>query len=179
MWLHCMVLRPRSKPGCPQQSPQVPWRLCDWDDKRRVCSSKIKTFDLRSIRHDLRREINASYRRRTKKEDNLVELKYLKDTREVYQSLINTAKSLKENNGVPDPSKKALLKIMSESVTVFLRKYPSGKDRIRYKGHLPHHLRRQRLQQLHHGSTIRPVWWKNRFIDRWWIQPSEGWKHHS
>lgn len=69
--------------------------------------------------YDLIKEINASYRRRTKKEDNLVELKYLKDTRDVYQSLINTAKSLKENNGVPDPSKKALLKIMSESVTAF------------------------------------------------------------
>lgn len=68
---------------------------------------------------ELIKEINASYRRRTKKEDNLVELKYLKDTRDVYQSLINTAKSLKENNGVPDPSKKALLKIMSESVTAF------------------------------------------------------------
>jgi len=67
--------------------------------------------------YGLVKEINASYRRRTKKEDNLVELKYLKDTRDVYQSLINTAKSLKENNGVPDPSKKALLKIMSESVT--------------------------------------------------------------
>lgn len=69
--------------------------------------------------YDLIKEINASYRRRTKKEDNLVELKYLKDTRDVYQSLFNTAKSLKENNGVPDPSKKALLKIMSESVTAF------------------------------------------------------------
>lgn len=69
--------------------------------------------------YELIKEINASYRRRTKKEDNLVELKYLKDTRDVYQSLINTAKSLKENNGVPDPSKKALLKIMSESVTAF------------------------------------------------------------
>ena len=69
--------------------------------------------------YELVKDINASYRRRTKKEDNLVVLKYLKDTRDVYQSLINTAKSLKENNGVPDPSKKALLKIMSESVTAF------------------------------------------------------------
>ena len=69
--------------------------------------------------YDLVKEINTSYRRRTKKEDNLVELKYLKDTRDIYQSLFNTAKSLKENNGVPDPSKKALLKIMSESVTAF------------------------------------------------------------
>lgn len=69
--------------------------------------------------YDLVQEINASYRRRTKKEDNLVELKYLKDTRDVYLSLINTAKSLKESKGAPDPSKKALLKIMSESVTVF------------------------------------------------------------
>lgn len=69
--------------------------------------------------YELVKEINASYRRRTKKDDNLVELRYLKDTREVYQSLFNTAKSLKENNGVPDPSKKALLKIMSESVSSF------------------------------------------------------------
>ena len=65
------------------------------------------------------KEINTSYRRRTKKEDNLVELKYLKDTRDVYLSLINTAKSLKETNGMPDPSKKALLKIMNESASVF------------------------------------------------------------
>lgn len=64
-------------------------------------------------------EINTSYRRRTKRVDNLVELKYLKDTRDVYLSLINTAKSLKENKGVPDPSKKALLKILMESATTF------------------------------------------------------------
>ena len=69
--------------------------------------------------YNLVNEINSSYRRRTKKEDNLVELKYLKDTRDIYLSLINTAKSLKETKGVPDPSKKALLKIMTESVTVF------------------------------------------------------------
>lgn len=65
------------------------------------------------------KEINASYRRRTKREDNLVELKYLKDTRDIYLSLISTAKSLKNTNGVPDPSKKALLKIISESATSF------------------------------------------------------------
>lgn len=64
-------------------------------------------------------EINTSYRRRTKRVDNLVELKYLKDTRDVYLALINTAKSLKENKGVPDPSKKALLKILMESATTF------------------------------------------------------------
>lgn len=69
--------------------------------------------------YNLVKEINTSYRRRTKKEDNLVELKYLKDTRDVYLSLINTAKSLKETNGIPDPSKKALLKIMNESASVF------------------------------------------------------------
>lgn len=69
--------------------------------------------------YDLVKEINTSYRRRTKKEDNLVELKYFRDTRDVYLALINTAKCLKESNGVPDPSKKALLKIMSESATVF------------------------------------------------------------
>ncbi|GEM_PF-3298621 len=69
--------------------------------------------------YNLVKEINTSYRRRTKKEDNLVELKYLKDTRDVYLSLINTAKSLKETNGMPDPSKKALLKIMNESASVF------------------------------------------------------------
>ena len=69
--------------------------------------------------YNLVKEINTSYRRRTKKEDNLVELKYLKDPRDVYLSLINTAKSLKETNGMPDPSKKALLKIMNESASVF------------------------------------------------------------
>lgn len=69
--------------------------------------------------YELVKEINTSYRRRTKKEDNLVELRYLRDTRDVYLALINTAKGLKESNGAPDPSKKALLKIMSESATVF------------------------------------------------------------
>lgn len=69
--------------------------------------------------YDLVKEINTSYRRRTKKEDNLVELRYFRDTRDVYLALINTAKCLKASNGVPDPSKKALLKIMSESATVF------------------------------------------------------------
>lgn len=68
---------------------------------------------------DLVKEINTSYRRRTKKEDNLVELKYLKDTRDVYLALINSAKAILESKGVPDPSKRALVKIVRESPTVF------------------------------------------------------------
>ena len=69
--------------------------------------------------YDLVKEINTSYRRRTKKEDNLVELKYLKDTRDVYLALINSAKGIIESKGVPDPSKRALVKIVRESPTVF------------------------------------------------------------
>jgi len=69
--------------------------------------------------YDLVKEINQSYRRRTKKQDNLVELKYLKDTRDVYLSLFNSAKSYIETKGAPDPSKKALVKIISESPTIF------------------------------------------------------------
>lgn len=64
-------------------------------------------------------EINTSYRRRTKKDDNLVELKYLKETRDVYLALINSAKSIIDTKAAPDPSKKALVKIVSESASVF------------------------------------------------------------
>lgn len=69
--------------------------------------------------YELVKEINISYRRRTKKLDNLVELKYLKDTREVYLSLFNSAKGYIDSKGAPDPSKRALVKIISESTTVF------------------------------------------------------------
>ena len=69
--------------------------------------------------YELVKEINISYRRRTKKLDNLVELKYLKDTREVYLSLFNFAKGYIDSKGAPDPSKRALVKIISESTTVF------------------------------------------------------------
>lgn len=64
-------------------------------------------------------EINYSYRRRTKKEDNLVVLKYLKDTRDLYLALINSAKTFIDHKGTPDPSKRALIKIISESPSVF------------------------------------------------------------
>lgn len=69
--------------------------------------------------YELVKEINISYRRRTKKLDNLVELKYLNDTREVYLSLFNSAKGYIDSKGAPDPSKRALVKIISESTTVF------------------------------------------------------------
>ena len=69
--------------------------------------------------YNLVKEINVSYRRRTKKEDNLVVLKYLKDTRERYLALVNSAKAYIEHKGTPDPSKRALLKIISESPSVF------------------------------------------------------------
>lgn len=69
--------------------------------------------------YDLVKEINASYRRRTKKEDDLVDLKYFKETRERYLALISSAKTYKEKKGTPDPSKRALIKIISESNTVF------------------------------------------------------------
>ena len=70
--------------------------------------------------YELIKEINISYRRRTKKQDNLVELRYLKDTRDVYLSLINSAKGYIDSKGAPpDPSKRALVKIISESATVF------------------------------------------------------------
>jgi hypothetical protein len=61
--------------------------------------------------------MNNSYRRRTKKEDNLIELKYLQDTREVYLSIFATAKQLIENKAAPDPSKRALMRIVQESPT--------------------------------------------------------------
>ncbi len=70
--------------------------------------------------NDLIKEINSSYRRRTKRQDNLVDLRYLKDTRDVYLSLINSAKGYIDSKGAPpDPSKRALVKIISESATVF------------------------------------------------------------
>jgi len=68
--------------------------------------------------YNLVKEVNQSYRRRTKKEDDLIELKYLEDTRDVYMSLLGTAKSLIETKGAPDPSKKALMKIVQESLSI-------------------------------------------------------------
>lgn len=72
--------------------------------------------------YNLVTEVNNSYRRRTKKGDNLIELKYLPDTREVYLSVFATAKQLIENKAAPDPSKRALMKIVQESA------YPSEVD---------------------------------------------------
>lgn len=69
--------------------------------------------------YSLVKEINASYRRRTKKEDNLIELKYLRDTRDRYMALISSAKAYLEKKGTPDPSKRALIKILNESHTIF------------------------------------------------------------
>lgn len=69
--------------------------------------------------YDLISEVNQSYRRRTKKEDNLIELRYLKDTRDVYIGLLSSAKGLIETKGAPDPSKKALMKIVQESTSIF------------------------------------------------------------
>lgn len=69
--------------------------------------------------YDLVKEINASYRRRTKKEGELVDLKYFKETRDRYLALISSAKAYMEKKGTPDPSKRALIKIISESNTVF------------------------------------------------------------
>lgn len=69
--------------------------------------------------YSLVKEINASYRRRTKKEDNLIELRYLKETRDRYLALISSAKAFIEKKGAPDPSKRALIKILSESHTIF------------------------------------------------------------
>ena len=69
--------------------------------------------------YNLVKEINVSYRRRTKREDNLIVLKYLKDTRDRYLALINSAKAYLERKGTPDPSKRALIKIISESPSVF------------------------------------------------------------
>ena len=52
--------------------------------------------------YNLVKEINVSYRRRTKREDNLIVLKYLKDTRDRYLALINSAKAYLERKGTPD-----------------------------------------------------------------------------
>lgn len=64
-------------------------------------------------------EVNNTYHRKTGRYDNLIQLKYLKDTRDVYLSLINTARSMVESKMAPDPSKKALIKIIQESETPF------------------------------------------------------------
>lgn len=69
--------------------------------------------------YDLVNEVNQSYRRRTKKEDDLIELRYLKDTRDVYMGLLAMARGLLETKGAPDPSKKALIKIIQESTSIF------------------------------------------------------------
>lgn len=67
--------------------------------------------------YNLVTEVNNSYRRRTRKKDSLIELKYLQDTREVYLSIFATAKQLIENKAAPDPSKRALMRIVQESPT--------------------------------------------------------------
>lgn len=69
--------------------------------------------------YNLIAEINRSYQRRTKKRDNLIELKYFKETRDLYLAFLNSAKSYVDGKGVPDPSKKALMKIIRESSTAF------------------------------------------------------------
>ena len=69
--------------------------------------------------YNLVKEVNASYRKRSKKGDDLIEIKYLKDTRDVYVSLINSAKGYIESKAAPDPSKQALMKIIQESETIF------------------------------------------------------------
>lgn len=69
--------------------------------------------------YSLIKEINASYRRRSKKEDNLVELRYLSLTRDRYLALINSAKAYLEKKGTPDPSKRALIKVLDESHTIY------------------------------------------------------------
>ncbi len=68
---------------------------------------------------DLVREVNSSHRRRTKREEDLIELKYLKDTRDVYSSIFVSIKQLIEAKAVPDPSRKAMMKIYQESPTRF------------------------------------------------------------
>ncbi|MBQ9548633.1 MAG: hypothetical protein IJV01_05705 [Bacteroidales bacterium] len=65
--------------------------------------------------YDLINEVNQSYHRRTKKQDDLIELRYLKDTMAVYLSIIAAAKQCIETKMAPDPSKKALMRIVQES----------------------------------------------------------------
>lgn len=69
--------------------------------------------------YDLIREVNASHRRRSKKEEDLIILKYLRDTREVYSSIFASIKQLIDTKSVPDPSRKAMMKIYQESQSVF------------------------------------------------------------
>lgn len=69
--------------------------------------------------YKLVKEVNTSHRRRTKREEDLIELKYLKDTREVYNSIFSSIKQLIDSKAVPDPSRKAIMKIFQESPSVF------------------------------------------------------------
>lgn len=64
-------------------------------------------------------EVNNAHHKRTGRQDNLIQLRYLKDTRDVYLSLINTARAMIESKMAPDPSKKALVRIIQESETPF------------------------------------------------------------
>ena len=69
--------------------------------------------------YNLVEEVNTSHRRRTKREEDLIELKYFKDTREVYNSIFNTIKQLIDSKAVPDPSRKAIMRIFQESTSDF------------------------------------------------------------
>lgn len=69
--------------------------------------------------YSLVNEVNSSHRRRTKRDEDLIELKYLKDTREVYNSIFNSIKQYIDSKAVPDPSRKAMMKIFQESTSDF------------------------------------------------------------
>lgn len=65
--------------------------------------------------YNLVNEVNISYRRRTKKSDNLIDFKILNHTLRVYNGFFEQAKMIIDSKVAPDPSKKALLKIVHES----------------------------------------------------------------
>lgn len=69
--------------------------------------------------YDLINEVNNSFRRRRRNNDDLIQLKYLKDTRDVYLAFINSAKNIILTKTAPDPSKRALVKIVQESQSQF------------------------------------------------------------
>lgn len=69
--------------------------------------------------YELIKEVNVLHRKRTRKEEDIITLKYFKDTREVYTSIFNLVKSLINSNAVPDPSRKAIVKLVNESVSEF------------------------------------------------------------
>lgn len=69
--------------------------------------------------YELVKEVNTSHRRRTKRDEDLIELKYFRDTREVYNSIFRSIKQLIDAKAVPDPSRKAMMKIYQESTSDF------------------------------------------------------------